>query len=95
MESKAKVLGGRIEWIDAMRGFTMLIVVWYHVCLNTYCGESYDVFTLFFKTFRMPLFFFISGFIAFRLGEINTSQRFPLLIVMIFSLLLLWYSFPS
>lgn len=54
---------GRIEYLDAMRGFTMLLVVFSHILV--YCFQFTDPhsFNIFFKTFRMPLFFFLSGFI--------------------------------
>lgn len=60
----------RIEYIDAMRGFTMLLVVFGHVLthgLNNY-SESSVVYS-FFQTFRMPMFFFISGYIAYKATE--------------------------
>lgn len=50
----------RIEYIDAMRGFTMILVVYSHVCqycLGDKCMGWNDVFFL----FRLPCFFFISG----------------------------------
>ena len=52
----------RIEYIDAMRGFTMILVVFSHVCSMCLGGKSMgynDVFYL----FRMPCFFFISGWL--------------------------------
>lgn len=58
---------GRIEYIDAMRGFTMLLVVFGHVLtigLQNYSEQS--VVYAFFHTFRMPMFFFISGYIAYK-----------------------------
>lgn len=58
---------GRIEYIDALRGFTMILVVFAHV--ETYMLEiepnSTFVSSLFIS-FRMPLFFFISGYIAYK-----------------------------
>lgn len=60
----------RIEHIDAMRGFTMLLVVFYHlivICINP-SGTPLQKALL---TFRMPLFFFISGFLAYS-PQINT-----------------------
>ena len=52
----------RIEYIDAMRGFTMILVVYSHIC--RYCLGDWtmgwnDVFFL----FRLPCFFFISGWL--------------------------------
>ena len=61
----------RIEWIDALRGFTMLFVVYYHLEV---CGLFIDSpahgLNGFFRTFRMPLFFFISGFVAYKNNEL-------------------------
>lgn len=55
----------RIDYIDAMRGFTMILVVYSHICLFTFKTESdiNDIFIL----FRMPLFFFISGFMSYAI----------------------------
>lgn len=55
----------RIEYIDALRGFTMILVVFSHLYIP-------DITPLnkIFITFRMPLFFFISGFIAYKANEI-------------------------
>lgn len=55
----------RIEYIDAMRGFTMFLVVLGHVFLFSF-GISNSFVSAIFLTFRMPLFFFISGFIAYK-----------------------------
>lgn len=55
----------RIEYIDAMRGLTMLLVVYSHVC--NYClgewamGGNRILFLL-----RLPCFFFISGWLFYR-----------------------------
>ena len=56
----------RMEWIDAMRGFTMLLVVAYHVSNHGF-DENPRVSTYLysFVLFRMPLFFFISGFFSY------------------------------
>lgn len=57
----------RIEYIDAMRGFTMLLVVYAHIQIFSLNITS-DVFTFnkIMYLFRMPLFFFISGFILYK-----------------------------
>lgn len=58
--------GSRMEWIDAMRGFTMLLVVAYHVSINGYMETpKSSVYLSSFVLFRMPLFFFISGFFSY------------------------------
>lgn len=57
----------RMEWLDAMRGFTMMLVVAHHVMnygFGVYMPKDtaiQDVIIL----FRMPLFFFVSGFLAY------------------------------
>lgn len=57
----------RLEWLDAMRGFTMLLVVAHHIMSFTFRIHSttpYPEQTVM-LIFRMPLFFFVSGFLAY------------------------------
>lgn len=63
----------RIGYIDAMRGFTIFLVVYYHVVLYTF-GYTSATWTLnsFFVTFRMPLFFFLSGFLMYKVNQFQT-----------------------
>lgn len=61
----------RIEYIDALRGFTMLLVVFSHIelfGLGIYSNDS--VLNTLFIQFRMPLFFFISGFLAYSAKKV-------------------------
>ena len=70
------VQSDRIKWIDTAKGFCILLVVLYHI-------SSYVVIDYFmkedFKTFRMPLYFILSGlffknyegFIGFTVRKIN------------------------
>ena len=52
----------RIEYIDAMRGFTMILVVYSHIC--HFClGDSLLGYNGTFFLFRLPCFFFISGWL--------------------------------
>ena len=52
----------RIEYIDAMRGFTMILVVYSHVC--HFClGDKWMGWNDVFFLFRLPCFFFISGWL--------------------------------
>ncbi|MBQ9216134.1 MAG: acyltransferase family protein [Prevotella sp.] len=52
----------RIEYIDAMRGLTMILVVFSHIC--NYClGDKWMGYNDVFFLFRMPCFFFISGWL--------------------------------
>lgn len=60
----------RVQFIDAMRGFTMFLVVFGHVFVfGLGYGEEESVLSSFFITFRMPMFFFISGYIGFNAIE--------------------------
>lgn len=57
----------RIEYIDAMRGFTMILVVACHVV--SFCiGVEDDTPSIhpILLEFRMPTFFFISGFVLYK-----------------------------
>lgn len=57
----------RIQYIDALRGFTMILVVFAHVEMFGFFNFGYETFVgKLFQSFRMPLFFFISGFIAYK-----------------------------
>ena len=67
----------RIDYIDALRGFTMILVV----CVHTATFSRVDIFpySKFFELFRMPLFFFISGFILYkkeRIWNLSNSINF-------------------
>ncbi len=54
----------RIVYFDVLRGITMILVVYAHVLLALGCYETPLVTAL--GLFRMPLFFFVSGFFAYR-----------------------------
>ena len=57
----------RLEWLDAMRGFTMILVVANHVSQLAFHESLHHSTALqFLVLFRMPLFFFISGFLAHK-----------------------------
>ncbi len=57
----------RLEWLDALRGFTMIMVVANHVAQMGFEEEWRNSYSLqFLFLFRMPLFFFISGFLAYK-----------------------------
>ena len=54
----------RIEYLDALRGFTMLLVVMTHISgFSFHTGESFNHYM---AQFRMPLFFFVSGFVFYK-----------------------------
>ena len=54
---------GRLGYIDAMRGFCMVLVVYWH--LSMFGASDLALNPLFFS-FQLPLFFFISGFFAYN-----------------------------
>ncbi|MDE5871316.1 MAG: acyltransferase [Muribaculaceae bacterium] len=63
----------RLRYIDAMRGLAILLVVFSHVT-NAYVrmpitNSSFAGVYYMMTMFRMPLFFFVSGFFAFRMAE--------------------------
>lgn len=63
----------RLRYIDAMRGLAILLVVFSHVT-NAYVkmpitNASFSAVYYMMTMFRMPLFFFVSGFFAYRAAE--------------------------
>lgn len=68
-------MNGRLGYIDALRGFSMLLVVFAHVMLSAGVGDNHTVLSTALKTFRMPLFFFVSGFFASRMHGEWTTQK--------------------
>ena len=57
----------RLSWLDAMRGFTMILVVAYHVAqFSFHENEKTSAALPFLVLMRMPLFFFVSGFLAYK-----------------------------
>ena len=61
----------RLEWLDALRGFTMILVVANHVAGMGFGEEwSHSSSIPFLVLFRMPLFFFVSGFLAYKASQV-------------------------
>ena len=59
----------RLEWLDALRGFTMILVVAFHVSASGFTEDGRLSSSMrFLVMFRMPLFFFVSGFLAYKAG---------------------------
>ena len=75
--SNTPIAKPRMEWLDAMRGFTMILVVAYHVAQITFMQNEKTSSSLpFLVLFRMPLFFFVSGFLAYKSEWIWTVSSF-------------------
>lgn len=96
----------RLEWLDAMRGLTMILVVSVHV--------SSQGFELYFKgstihelisLCRMPMFFFVSGFLAYKASTVwnaatlGTSLlkkiRVQLIPTAVFALCFIFHRYPD
>ena len=59
----------RIEYIDAMRGFTMILVIYSHVCI--FCFKEYFIaFNDVLFLLRMPCFFMISGWLFYKASRV-------------------------
>ena len=56
----------RIEYIDALRGFTMYLVVYSHIWTFGYHTDTRNSFAHILTNFFLVLFFFISGFVAYK-----------------------------
>lgn len=67
----------RLEWLDAMRGFTMILVVSCHVLGISFGIQSkFSTLEELITLFRMPLFFFVSGFLAYKSSMVWTGKTF-------------------
>ena len=79
---KVEIKKPRLEWLDALRGFTMILVVAYHVAIMGF-GESWKNSSSipFLMLFRMPLFFFVSGFLAYKASQVWNMRNFGTLVI--------------
>ena len=63
----------RIGYIDALRGMAMILVVYFHIA--AYGFGSYEIgYNDIIERFRMPTFFFISGWLFYKAGRIWGRQ---------------------
>ena len=63
----------RIGYIDALRGLAMILVVYFHIA--AYGFGSYEFgYNDIIERFRMPTFFFISGWLFYNVGRIWNRQ---------------------
>jgi len=69
----------RIEYIDALRGMTMILVVYSHIARWGF-DNVHMAYNDIFIRFRMPIFFFISGWLFFKIERIwNKSTIYSIL----------------
>ncbi len=59
----------RIEYIDALRGFSMYLVVYSHIWTFGYHADSSNSFDHILLNFFLVLFFFVSGFVAYKKNQ--------------------------
>lgn len=72
----------RLPWLDALRGFTMILVVANHISLNSFVENWKQSAALsFLMLFRMPLFFFVSGFLSYRATQEWNRRTFTTLLL--------------
>ena len=81
----------RIEYIDALRGFAMLLVVFCHINYFTFgVNGSSSLMVTTFSSFMLPLFFILSGFLAYKSelllcnGKtllVNVFKKFTVLVI--------------
>lgn len=68
-----QVKTNRIGYIDALRGMAMILVVYFHIA--AYGFGSYEIgYNDIIERFRMPTFFFISGWLFYKAGRIWDRQ---------------------
>lgn len=71
MSEIVQVKKPRLEWLDALRGFTMILVVANHVAgMGFGMAPKISSSMQFLIMFRMPLFFFVSGFLAYKAAQV-------------------------
>lgn len=69
-------MNNRLNWIDALRGLTMLSVVMVHVLVSGFgLKPENSALAILRGTFTLPLFFFVSGFFLFRPLSVWTRDR--------------------
>ena len=69
----------RMHYVDVLRGFSMLLVVYMHVAAVTMTmptTSNISPLSTILYAMRMPLFFFISGFIGYKDSSYWTSANF-------------------
>lgn len=95
-----KVEKERIQYIDAVRGVTMLIVVFQHIRAFSFgLYEDDSILSMVYLSFMLPMFFFVSGFASYK--KVYTTvfkriiEKFRQLVIPSVVFLLLHNYFPS
>ncbi len=66
----------RLIYIDRLKGFAIFLVVMGHVIQNNVANGTQNALFQIIYSFHMPLFFFLSGYIADKTTKINTINTF-------------------
>lgn len=65
----------RLLYIDHLRGFAILLVILGHIYITKAPGNGHYAYADIIYSFHMSLFFFISGFLAFRTNQIKEKGK--------------------
>lgn len=75
-QPKSRTEKKRIEYIDAVRGITMLIVVFQHIRAFSFgLYEDDSILSMVYLSFMLPMFFFISGFASYKKAIHRYSEK--------------------
>lgn len=95
------IKSNRLGYIDCIRGLMMLLVVFHHIETFSLFHFSYETeLAKFFQLFRMPMFFFISGFLAYKTlnkegvnygNELSKKVRILLIPTFVFGIIYSFY----
>jgi len=84
----------RIEWVDYAKGIAIIMVVIHHVVVrdisSVLYNETLDYLNNLFQTFRMPLFFFVSGMFIHKTVKSDFKLFFKFKIFHLLYLFLIW-----
>lgn len=93
-----------MAYLDAFRGLSMVLVVFGHVLFHSLqLHQEHSVLNMILQSFRMPSFFFISGFVAYRVlerwnasytGDILLRKFQAQVVGTAFFTVVLWLAFP-
>lgn len=85
-----KSTNSRIGWIDALKGFTILMVVLGHTLQRYYDDQQLIVRIVY--SFHIPLFMFLSGYVSYKVSSwANIRKRGMQLLIPFFSQIVISY----